>query len=114
MLEIMGSNLRTQEAIVLGESEGKTFNDIMDASYTFGWRTFDHSAVEAYEQGLITEETALLYCSKRGPVTRAIDMFKKQHGEFAARSGNRLQMRPEAAAKAGAPPAPISSFLKLK
>jgi twitching motility protein PilT len=114
MLEIMGSNLRTQEAIVLGESEGKTFNDIIDASYTFGWRTFDHSTLEAYKQGIITEEVALLYCSKRGPVTREIDSFKKQHGEFASRSGNRLQMRPEATPKTSPPPPPISSFLKLK
>ncbi len=116
MLEIMGSNLRTQEAIILGESEGKTFNDIIDASYTFGWRTFDHSTVEAYKQGIITEETALLYCSKRGPVTREIDIYKKQHGDFASRAGNRLQMRPEATPKATPPPPPpsISSFLKLK
>ena len=34
-------------------------------------------ALEAYEQGIITEETALLYCTKRGPVTRGIDNFKK-------------------------------------
>ena len=113
MLEIMGSNLRTQEAIVLGESEGKTFYDIIEASYPFGWRSFDHSAVEAYEQGLITEETALLYCSKRGPVTRAIDNIKKQRGEFAAKAG-RLQMRPEAGPKPPAGSSPVSQFLKLK
>ena len=40
LIEIMGSNLRTQEAIRLGESEGKTFYEIIEASYTFGWRHF--------------------------------------------------------------------------
>ena len=113
VLEIMGSNLRTQEAIVMGESEGKTFYDIIEASYPFGWRSFDHSCLEAYEQGAITEETALMYCSKRGPTTRAIDNLKKQRGEFAAKAG-RLQMRPEAAAAAGGAPRVPTSIFKLK
>jgi twitching motility protein PilT len=81
LLEIMGSNLRTKETIVQGESEGKTFYEIIESSQSFGWRTFDMAAVEAYEQGLITEETAILYCSKRGPVSRAIDNLKKSRGE---------------------------------
>ena len=50
LLEIMGANLRTQESIRLGESEGKSFYEIIEASYTFGWRTFDHACLEAYEQ----------------------------------------------------------------
>src|SRR3984957_8333887 len=81
MLEIMGSNLRTKETIVQGESEGKSFYEIIESSQPFGWRTFDFASVEAYEQNIITEETALLYCSKRGPVTRAIDNLKKARGE---------------------------------
>ena len=81
LLEIMGSNLRTKETIVQGESEVKTFYEIIESSQSFGWRTFDMAAVEAYEQGLITEETAILYCSKRGPVSRAIDNLKKSRGE---------------------------------
>src|SRR6185312_5214803 len=81
LLEIMGSNLRTQETIRMGESEGKSFYEIIEASQPFGWRTFDHSALEAYEAGTISEETALLYCTKRGPVTRGIDNIKKSRGE---------------------------------
>ena len=81
MLEIMGSNLRTQETIRLGESEGKSFYEIIEASQSFGWRTFDYSALEAFEQGKITEETAQMFCSKRGPVTRGIDNIKKGRGE---------------------------------
>ncbi len=92
MLEIMGSNLRTQESIRLGESEGKSFYEIIEASYTFGWRTFDHSCLDAYEQGKITEETALLYCTKRGPVTRGIDNIKKSRGETTSSVGS-LRMR---------------------
>ena len=81
LLEIMGSNLRTQETVRLGETEGKTFYEIIEASQSFGWRTFDFSALEAYEQGKITEDIALLYCTKRGPVTRGIDNLKKTRGQ---------------------------------
>ena len=65
----------------MGEGEGKSFYEIIETNYPFGWRTFDQACLEAYEQGLITEETALLYCSKRGPVTRGIDNLKKKRGE---------------------------------
>src|SRR4051812_14959054 len=68
LLEIMGSNLRVQETIRMGESEGKSFYEIIEASQPFGWRTFDQACLEAYETGKITEETAILYCTKRGTV----------------------------------------------
>jgi twitching motility protein PilT len=112
LVEVMGSNLRTQEAIRLGESEGKSFYDIIEASSPFGWRTFDHAALEAFETGIITEETALLYCTKRGPVMRGIDNIKKTRGESTTNISS-LRMRTEAETKAGAPP-PIPTTLKLK
>ena len=115
LFEIMGANLRTQESIVLGESEGKSFYEIIEASYPFGWRTFDHSCLDAFEQGTITEESALVYCTKRGPVTRAIDLLKKKRGEVTT-DLSKLQMRREleakAAAQAGQPRSPFT--LKLK
>ena len=70
-----------RKAFVMGESEGKSFYEIIEASQPFGWRTFDQACLEAYEQGIITEETALLYCTKRGAVTRGIDNIKKRRGE---------------------------------
>lgn len=84
LLEIMGSSLRVKESVVFGESEGKSFHEIIEASYTFGWRSFDQSCLEAYEQGVITEEIAMLYCSKRGAVQRGIDNIKKRRGENTA------------------------------
>jgi twitching motility protein PilT len=80
-LEIMGSNLRVKEAIERGESEGKTFYEIIEAASSFGWKTFDLAVLELFEQGLITEETALLYCTNKGVVTRGIDRIKKTRGE---------------------------------
>jgi twitching motility protein PilT len=102
LLEIMGSNLRTQESIRMGESEGKTFYEITEASYTYGWRTFDNACLEAFDQGIITEETAMLYCSKRSVVARGIDNIKKQRGELSATAGSlRMKTNEKAAAPAG-------------
>src|SRR5260221_3913661 len=111
LLEIMGHNLRIQETVRLGESEGKTFYEIIEASYTFGWRTFDQACVEGFEKGIITEETALLYCSKRGVVSRNIDNIKKERAEITSTVGS-LKMR---AAVQSAAEAPASQTgLKLK
>ena len=77
----MGSNLRVRETIIHGESEGKSFYEIIEANHTFGWRTFDSACIEAYEQGVISEETAMVYCSKRGVLSRNIDRIKKGRGE---------------------------------
>jgi twitching motility protein PilT len=87
LIEILGSNLRTKEAIRLGESEGKTFYEIIEASYTFGWRNFDQACLEAFEDGQITEETALLYCTKRSVVSRGLDNSRKSRGEMDSSAG---------------------------
>jgi len=79
--EILGSNLRVIDAIQHGESEGKTFYEIMQAGKAFGMTTFDDYIVGLYEKGLITEETALAYSSRRGIVGRGIDKVKSSRGE---------------------------------
>jgi twitching motility protein PilT len=112
LMEIMGSNLRVQESIRLGESEGKSFYEIIEASQPFGWRTFDAACLEAYEQGRISEEIALLYSSKRGVVGRGIDMIKKTRGESTT-SLNSLRMKAaREAGKNGLPAVPAT--LKLR
>jgi twitching motility protein PilT len=113
LIEIMGANLRTQEAIRLGESEGKTFYEIIESNYTFGWRHFDHACLEAYEQGFITEENALLYCTKRSVVSRGIDNLKKTRGEVTTDVGA-LRMRPGIHAGHGAGHGETPPPLKLK
>jgi len=109
LLEIMGNNLRTQETVRLGESEGKTFYEIIEASYTFGWRTFDHAVLEAFGNGIITEESALLFCSKRGVVARGVDLVKKERGEITSTLGS-LKMKSPPTTK----PGESSATLKLK
>ncbi len=80
LMEIMGNNLRTRETIALGEGDHRSFYEITEASASFGWITFDQSILRAYENGVISEETAHLFSSKKGRVTRGIDLIKKTRG----------------------------------
>lgn len=112
LLEIMGTNLRVQESIRLGETEGKSFYEITEASYPFGWRTFDHACLEAYEAGKINEETAVSYCTKRSVVTRGIDNVRKRRGESTTDVAGLRMKQSQDAARAGGPPIPAT--LKLK
>jgi twitching motility protein PilT len=91
--EIMGYNLRTRETIALGEGEHRSFYEIIEASAPFGWMTFDQSILNAYENDLISEETAKLYASRKGRVSRGIDIIQKTRGmETDLDSGLRLDL----------------------
>ena len=79
--KILGTNLRVKDTILKGESEGKTFYEIIEQGTAFGMTTFDSSIVGLYEKGLITEETALAYASRVGVTGRGIDRVKSQRGE---------------------------------
>jgi twitching motility protein PilT len=79
--EILKTNLRVKESILHGESEGKTFYEMMQAGRPFGMTTFDDYIVGLYEQGLITEETALAYSSNKAVAGRGIDRVKSSRGE---------------------------------
>jgi twitching motility protein PilT len=80
LCEILGHNLRTREAIALGEGEHRSFYEIIEDSTPFGWMTFDQSILNAYENGFITEETAKLYASRKGRVSRGVDLIQKARG----------------------------------
>ncbi len=94
LLEMMGANLRTKETIVQGESEGKSFYEIIESSHTFGWRNFDQACLEAYDHNKITEEAATAYCTKKGVVTRTIDKIKKARGEHIVASDLKMKREP--------------------
>jgi twitching motility protein PilT len=78
--EIMGSSLRTRETIVYGESENKSFQEIIEAGSSLGWHTFDQSILDAYKAGIINEETALVSCTNKGKLRRDLDLLQKQRG----------------------------------
>ncbi len=79
--EIMGTNLRVKDLILHGESEGKTYYDIIQAGQAFGMTSFDDYIVGLYEKGLITQETAMAYASRKAIVGRGIDSVKSARGE---------------------------------
>ena len=79
--EILGTNIRVRDAILHGESEGRTFYDIMEQSNAFGMITFDQHLIGLYEQGLVTQDTAVAFASEKGIVGRGIDAIKSSRGE---------------------------------
>jgi len=93
LTEILGHNLRTREAIALGEGEHRSFYEIIEASAPFGWMTFDQSILAAYEADLVSEETAKLFASKKGRISRGIDLIQKSRGvDLELDSGLRLDL----------------------
>jgi len=79
--EIMANNLRVKDSILNGESEGKTFNEIIAAGKAQHMVTFDEFIVSLYEEGKITEETAMAYASRKDIVGRGLDSIKSARGE---------------------------------
>ena len=79
--EIMGTSLRVKDAVLHGESEGKTFYDMIEQGQPFGMMTFDQCIADLYREGLITEETAISYASRKAIVGRSIDSVKSERGE---------------------------------
>lgn len=79
--EIMGSNLRVKDTILNGESEGKTYYEIIQAGKAFGMTTFDDYIVELFSRGEISEDTAKAYASNKGIVGRGIDAVKSSRGQ---------------------------------
>lgn len=91
--EIMGSSLRTRETLLYGESEGKTFQEIIEAGSTMGWHSFDQSLLQAYKSDVISDETALIFCAHKNKMRRDIGMVQKLRNQlFEEPSG--LQMEP--------------------
>ncbi len=79
--EIMGMNLRVKDLILNGETEEKTFYDVIDAGVAQQMQTFDTDLLRLYEKGIITEDVAFSYASRRNSIVRGMDRLKAQRGE---------------------------------
>jgi twitching motility protein PilT len=79
--EIMGTNLRVKDSILHGESEGKTFNEIITAGKPQDMVSFDEYIIALYEEGKIDENTAVSYASRKDIVGRGLDSIKSSRGE---------------------------------
>ena len=100
--ELMGSSLRTREAISLGENENRRLSDIIEAGNTAGWHSFEQSLIKAYEEDLITEETAILYCINKSSMRQRVDTVNKRRET--THTPSTLKMRVEA--RPAIPPPP--------
>jgi twitching motility protein PilT len=106
--ELMGSSMRTREVIALGENENRRLFDIIEAGNVGGWHSFEQSLLTAFENDLISEETAMLYCTNKPQMHQRLDYAKKRMETTHITSG--LKMReadpapPPKAAPVVAPP----------
>ena len=90
--ELMGSSLRTREAIALGENENRRLSDIIEAGNSYGWHSFEQSLIKAYEENLITEETAMLYCISKSQMRQRVDLVNKRRETAPAASTLKMKV----------------------
>jgi twitching motility protein PilT len=81
LLEIMNNNMRVKDTILNGETEDKTFYDIVRDGDAYGMWTFDQHIIKLYTEGLISEQTAKGYATRKAVVARGIDNIKASKGE---------------------------------
>ena len=81
MHDILANTIRTNEVILTGEAEGKTFYEIQEVGEPYLMMTFDQALLRSYEQSIITEETAIAYSTRKSVVQRGIDQIKQKRGE---------------------------------
>jgi twitching motility protein PilT len=77
--ELMGSSLRTREAIAVGEAENRRLHDIIEAGSNQGWHSFEQSLLKAFDGDLITEETAMLYSANKPTMRQRLDSARSRH-----------------------------------
>jgi twitching motility protein PilT len=105
--ELMGSSLRTREAIELGESENRRLHEIIEAGSTGGWHSFEQSLLQAVEQNIITEEVAMSYSVNKPAMRQRLDFSKSKHAPRSVKPATALPMMVvEAAEMLPVPPPP--------
>jgi len=80
-MEILRTSLRVKDLILNGETEEKTFYNVIKEGAAMDMRTFDQHILEMFSRGIITEKTAMTYCSQRSEITRGLDRIKAERGE---------------------------------
>lgn len=86
VFDILYNNIRSKEIILTGESEGKTFYDVMSQGGPFGMQTFDQNLIELFREGLIDEDSAYHHALRKDIVGRQIELIKNQRGREEAPS----------------------------
>ncbi|MCL2458544.1 MAG: twitching motility protein, partial [Desulfobulbus sp.] len=79
--EILCTSMRIRDLIINGETEEKTFYNVIRDGSARDMRTFDQHLLELFESGLVTEESAVLFASHRSEIKRGMDTIKAARGE---------------------------------
>jgi twitching motility protein PilT len=79
--EIMGNNMRSREAVQLGENDVRNLHEIITLARQEGWCTFEQSLCELFAKQLITEETTLLLAVNKTKMRQMLDREKKNMGQ---------------------------------
>lgn len=82
IFDIMFNNIVIKDLLINGEDENKTFYDMIESGSAYDMQTFDQNIIRLYEQGIINEETSILYSSNRSRVRQGIDYIKSKKGEI--------------------------------
>ena len=80
-MEILRTSLRVKDLIINGEVEDKTYYNIISEGSALDMRTFDQHILELFSRGLITEKSAVTFCSQRAEMNRGLDRIKSERGE---------------------------------
>ncbi|PHR25134.1 MAG: twitching motility protein [Desulfotalea sp.] len=80
-MEILRTSLRVKDLIINGESEEKTYYNIISEGSALDMRTFDQHILELYSRGIVTEKSAVTFCSQRAEMNRGLDRIKSERGE---------------------------------
>jgi twitching motility protein PilT len=79
--EILKMTLRSRELILNGETEDKTFYNVISDGNAHGMTTFDQHILGLFEQALVSQEDALAYCSQTNVMGRGLDQIRAAQGE---------------------------------
>jgi len=80
-MEILRTSLRVKDLIINGETEDKTYYNVISEGSALDMRTFDQHLLELFSRGMITEKSAVTYCSHRAEMNRGLDRIKSERGE---------------------------------
>jgi twitching motility protein PilT len=81
VFEVMGTNLRVRELLLNGETPDRTFYGIITDGEGLGMQTFESDILKVYENGYISEETAMAYSIHSSVMRQKIDRIKSKRGE---------------------------------
>jgi twitching motility protein PilT len=80
-IEILRTSLRVKDLIQNGETDERTFYSVIEEGSALDMRTFDQHILELYSRGIITEKSAMTYCTQRAEMNRGLDRLKSERGE---------------------------------